>query len=234
MDAEVTDGPVADVEVTDTGDGGASDPAGIAGLVAWYPMDDDPTSGKLQDRSPNHLDGLCETDACAAVAAGRVGASLQFDGTHQRYTVNDDGRLQQNAGYTVTVWVMRSGSGTALSKALATGVGASWELAADDIGVYFYSTDPDGEGSVSASPLTVDSWSHVAMSCGGGAKRLYVDGVEVASTSKSVLFDSTPLQIGADLEDGVTKQYFRGRLDELRIYERALSPAEIQQIYQLR
>jgi hypothetical protein len=49
-----------------------------------------------------------------------------------------------------------------------------------------------------------------------------------------MLFDSTPLQIGADQEDGVTIQYFRGRLDELRIYDRALSLAEIQQVHELR
>jgi len=234
---EATDGRAADAaidtETTDAQDSGDSDAAVIAGLVAWYPMDDDPTSGKMLDRSPNHLDGGCATDACPAVATGRLGTSFQFDGIHQRFTVADDGRLQQTAGYTVTVWVMRSGSGTALSKPLATGPGASWELATDDAGVWFYSTDADGEGSISGPALPLDQWSHVAMSCERGAKRLYVDGSEVASTSKSMLFDSTPLQIGSDQEDGVTIQYFRGRLDELRIYDRALSPAEIQQIYKL-
>ena len=227
---EATDGRVADAAI----DTGGSDMNAIAGLVAWYPMDDDPTSGTLRDLSPNHLDGSCATDACPAVATGKLGTSFQFDGVHQRFAVTDDGRLQQTAGYTVTVWVMRAGSGTALSKPLATGPGASWELAVDDAGVWFYSTDADGEGAISGPPLPLDLWSHVAMSCEGGAKRLYVDGSEVAFTSKSLRFDSTPLQIGADQEDGVVIQYFRGRLDELRIYDRALSPAEIQQIYQLR
>jgi hypothetical protein len=235
---DVTDSRVADAAVdTDLAemqDPDVGDATAIPGLVAWYPMDDDPTSGKLLDRSPNHLDGTCATDACPAVATGKLGTSFQFDGVHQRFTVTDDGRLRQTAGYTVAVWVMRSGSGTALSKPLATGPGASWELAVDDAGVWFYSTDGDGEGSISGPPLPLDSWSHVAMSCEAGAKRLYVDGAEVASTSKSLLFDSTPLQIGADQEDGVIIQYFRGRLDELQIYDRALSPAEIQQIYQLR
>jgi hypothetical protein len=224
------DADVADVRVAD-----ASDASAITGLIAWYPMDDDPQSGTVRDLSPNHLDGACVTDKCPAVANGKIGAAFQFDGSTQHFVVND-ARLQQTTGFTATVWVMRSGSeaATALSKPLEHGVGASWELAFEHDGVRFYNTDGTVEDWIEGQPLPIAQWSHIALSWDGTIRRLYVDGSEMASDAKSTIFDSTPLQIGNDREDGVDLTYFAGRLDELRIYDHALAAAEVRQIYESR
>lgn len=61
----------------------------------------------------------------------------------------------------------------------------------------------------------------------GATIRLYVNGVQVASRAQTgVIATSTnPLQIGGD---SIYGQYFAGRIDEVRVYNRALSVAEIQ------
>jgi hypothetical protein len=57
--------------------------------------------------------------------------------------------------------------------------------------------------------------------------QLYVNGVQVASRAQTgaIATSTNPLQIGGDSFYG---QYFAGRIDEVRIYNRALSVAEIQ------
>jgi chitodextrinase len=77
------------------------------------------------------------------------------------------------------------------------------------------------------SALTANTWAHLAATYDGATMRLYVNGVQVASRAQTgaIATSTNPLQIGGDSLYG---QYFAGRIDEVRIYNRALSAAEIQ------
>ena len=72
-------------------------------------------------------------------------------------------------------------------------------------------------------------WTHAAAVYDGTAMRLYKDGVEVGSTAKSGAIstnNSVPVWIGDNPIAG--SQSFDGLLDEVRIYERALTLQDIQ------
>ena len=75
--------------------------------------------------------------------------------------------------------------------------------------------------------LTANTWAHLAATYDGATVRLYVNGVQVASRAQTgaIATSTNPLQIGGD---SIYGQYFAGRIDEVRIYNRALSVAEIQ------
>jgi hypothetical protein len=75
--------------------------------------------------------------------------------------------------------------------------------------------------------LVAGSWTHLAATYDGTWQRLYINGVEVAQRVQTGLIasSSSALRIGGD---SVWKQYFQGRIDEVRIYNRALSVSEIQ------
>src|SRR5256884_375260 len=77
------------------------------------------------------------------------------------------------------------------------------------------------------SGLAVATWTHLAAAFDGAMVRLYVNGVQVASQAQTAPLVATTgtLQIGADRYAG---ENFAGRIDEVRIYNRALSAAEIQ------
>jgi len=84
------------------------------------------------------------------------------------------------------------------------------------------------------SGLPLDSWSHVAMAWDSGAAsdkfKLYVDGELAASapgTSTSTIDSSAGFAIGGYQHDGVTKQFFHGKIDEFALYSYALSAGEI-------
>ena len=77
------------------------------------------------------------------------------------------------------------------------------------------------------TPNPVNVWTHVALTYDGATLRLYVNGVQVASQAQagSIQTPSTPLRIGGNVPYG---EYFQGLIDEVRVYNRALSAAEIQ------
>lgn len=81
----------------------------------------------------------------------------------------------------------------------------------------------------SAGDLFEGAWVHAAAVYDGSAMRLYLDGVEVGSTAKSgsiSLDDTVPVWIGGS-PGGATERPWDGLVDDVRIYDRALSQAEI-------
>src|SRR5262249_29619126 len=77
------------------------------------------------------------------------------------------------------------------------------------------------------SPLPLNTWTHIAQTFSGGTVTLYVNGVQVATTAVTGNIQDTtnPLEIGSDHIYG---QYFQGSIDDVRIYNVALTPAQIQ------
>jgi hypothetical protein len=75
--------------------------------------------------------------------------------------------------------------------------------------------------------LPANTWTHLATTYDGAAQRLYVNGVQVASRNHSgaVKVSGSALRIGAN---NIWHEYFAGRIDEVRVYSRALSASEIQ------
>jgi hypothetical protein len=97
-----------------------------------------------------------------------------------------------------------------------------------------------GEGNLiqawgAADVLQLNKWQHVAMSWDGFNLRVYYDGKEVALNPATVVekprkAGATPLAIGRR-QDGYPTTYFNGKLDDIRIYDRPLSEAELRQHY---
>jgi len=80
----------------------------------------------------------------------------------------------------------------------------------------------------STSALPANTWTHVAATYDGTRIRFYVGGVLVASqaVTGSYQVNTSPLWIGGNAVYG---EHFKGKLDDIRVYSRALTPAEVQQ-----
>jgi hypothetical protein len=79
----------------------------------------------------------------------------------------------------------------------------------------------------STAALGLNTWSHLALTYDGATVRFYVGGVQMGSlaVSGSMVTTTGALRIGGN---GPSGAWFQGLIDDLRIYNRALSPAEIQ------
>src|SRR5262249_33601814 len=74
--------------------------------------------------------------------------------------------------------------------------------------------------------LPTNTWSHLAATYDGATMRLYVNGSQVASRSQTGAIQTSTgvLSLGGDPTYG---QYWQGKIDEVRVYNRALSAGEI-------
>jgi len=81
--------------------------------------------------------------------------------------------------------------------------------------------------TVGPTTLSINVWTHITATYDGSTLRLYVNGALVSSRALTVSINSTsqPLRIGGNT---IWSEWFAGLIDDVRIYDRALSAAEIQ------
>ncbi len=162
---------------------------------------------------------------------GRYGGALAFDAEEETYvSIPASSELDGNEELTVEAWVRPSEARylgeIAMKEREGAGADYSWTLdqhLTEPAG-YFMQTEEGmvagGEGS-----LPLNTWTHVAMTDDGAHNRLYVNG-QLLDTESAIPFDGHgKIQLGGN---EIWSQWFDGRIDEVRIYDRALSEAELQ------
>ena len=98
-------------------------------------------------------------------------------------------------------------------------------------------TSITGEQRLDGPALPVGMWKHVAVVLGTAGGALYVDGVKVATNANLTI---RPADLGTIANHWLGRSsfsadpYFAGQLDELRIYDRALTDAEVTTLFSLR
>jgi hypothetical protein len=163
---------------------------------------------------------------------GKYGMGLSFNGTNSMVSVADAPSLDLTNALTIEAWVKPST------------LGSVWRTVAikeqsDQLSYALYANNGKGRSSsheytdkdnqlASPASLPLDTWSHLATTWDGTTTRLYVNGREVASAplTGTIRTSANALRFGGNQ---VWNEWFKGSLDEIRIYNRALSPAEIVQ-----
>src|SRR3989344_3881264 len=109
---------------------------------------------------------------------------------------------------------------------LSDGLVGFWKM--DESGV-----DAEGETitDYSGQPAPLNTWTHIAATYDGASIMIYKNGDQVkkVSLTGSMVNSAHPLDIGHGFVG--TDYYFLGKIDEARIYNRVLTPAEIQSLY---
>jgi glucose/arabinose dehydrogenase/PKD repeat protein len=200
--------------------------AAPAGLVAAYGFDE-ATGTTAVDVSGLGNTGVLNSTT-TRTTSGKYGGALVFDGSSAFVSISDAASLDLTSAMTLEAWVYPTRSGA--------GWGDVVYKANDAYYLDGSSTNsgfPAAGGTFTASPLystaalPQNTWSHLAATYDGTTLRLYVNGTQVASKAQTgaIQTSSLPLTIGGDVPNG---QNYTGRIDEVRVYNRALSVAEIQ------
>ena len=200
-----------------------------SGLVAAYTFAEG-TGGTTADVSGNGNVGTL-AGGTAWSTAGRFGKALSFDGVNDLVSIADAPTLDLTAGMTIEAWVnpsALSGWRTVALKGAAGGL--AYALYAHDQTprpAGYVNTGGGDQSAAGTSALPIGTWSHLAVTLGGGTLRLYVNGVQVGSSAVSgtIRTSTDALTLGGNTVWG---EWFAGLLDEVRIYNRALTQAEIQ------
>jgi PKD repeat protein len=198
--------------------------------VAGYSFEED-TGTTVLDATGNGSNGTIS--GASRTAQGRFGRALDFDGVNDWVTIPTSAPLNLTTGMTLEAWVYPTVAPTSWRSLIfkeATGVD-SYAIYANTEGtnrpntaVLISGLERILEGG---SRLSASTWTHVAATFDGAAQRLYIDGTEVARRAQSgaITTSSGPLRLGGN---SVWGEFFQGRIDEVRVYNQALTGAEIQ------
>jgi chitodextrinase len=198
----------------------------ISGLVASYAFDEG-TGTTVNDSSGHGNAGT--VSGTTWTSSGIFGGALVFNGTTSLVTVPDSSSLRLTNGMTLEAWVNPSSATPSWRDVIYKGNDNYYLEASSDQGL------PTGGGTFGGASrnvfgggaLPTGSWTHLAFTYDGSTLRLYANGVQVGSQAATspITVSSNPLQIGGDSLYG---QKFAGKIDEVRVYDGALTASQIQ------
>jgi hypothetical protein len=173
--------------------------------------------------------------------------SAKFNGVDDYVTVSDSVSLSPTAQVTAEAWVNpASFVTTAVNGIVCKDVGGTastnppYCLQLDSTGhvQWIMNSAPDVFHSIQApAALTLNAWSYVVGTYDGATMRLYINGVQVASQSTVFTIDDTTgsLRIGRQkISAGAGQRFWNGKIDEVAIYNTALTAAEVAAHYAAR
>jgi hypothetical protein len=207
-------------------------------LVAWWPGD-----GNAHDLVAGNGGKL---RGGATFAIGRVGVGFSLDGINDDVAVANDPALDPTGPFSVDAWIQadptqmdENGEFQILDKSQGFTDGTGWALLGNADGTVSFlfglgGGDPSNLVAVTTTSGVLDgSWHHVAGVFDGTALEVYLDGVMEDGTA----FEGTPannargFSIGSSWGGGTPVRYFRGIVDEVDVFDRALAPEEVLAIY---
>ena len=214
----------------------------------YWKLDETGTPTDFFDSYAEINNAFCSSGACPSPATGIINGAQYFDGVGDEVNVLDDNSFDWGAddSFSIEFWMRKetacSGSGNEVMIGrvdpmfwyigidCASGGKVTFELADSDGG-------GDGVGILGNTVVSNGAWYHIVAvrNAGAGTISIYVNGTEEDSAPASFSSDfagDVDLNIGY-LNFGGGGFYYKGILDEVAFYNRALSETEIKSHYYL-
>ncbi len=204
-------------------------------LVGYWSMDGQTINGTaMADQSGQGNTGTLIGSPTKTV--GKIGQGLQFDGSSQYIDAGTP--VMPTSAFTLSGWIYPTSYASVQGQIISKGYDGSntqWELILLNSGKAQIDTyvSPTQKGVTSNATIPLNKWTYLTGSFDGTTWRIYVNGTLDSSNVQSApVATSAKLEIGAADIIGSPGQYFPGKIDDARIYNRALSNTEIKQLYQ--
>lgn len=161
------------------------------------------------------------------------GYALSFDGIDDYIDVGNDSSLNITDSITIIAWIYPKSAdkGTIVAKnpPYYFAFGSIWGLQ-QRVGAAV--SIPGGWSSISGNgTIPINKWSHIAMTYNGSTIKVYLNGKEDGSVPATGLMTVGGDTVKIGWGSPGFNQYFNGLIDQVRIYEQALTTAQIKQIY---
>lgn len=211
------------------------------GLIGYWRFDDGAGTRALDSSGQGNHGTLLGMDDRSWVA-GRIRGALRFDGATQWVRVPASPSLdapRTTRALTVAAWVSRASGGYmfqgVVSRQYRGTVFEHFALFADSRGfVGTVNYQPGYTGTCQGPAVPFGQWTHLAVTASERGVQGYVNGAQVCTlaAAPALAADTTPVAIGANSDRPAVErdQLFSGLIDEVVLYDRALSAAEVREL----
>ena len=217
--------------------------ANISEIQTYLGNMDEGSGTVAYDTSDNNNIGILSGPSWGgSTTTCKIGGCLTFDGTNDYVDAGGNSSFDLQNALTIEAWIYPYSvavTGSIAGNIDAAGDKAQYLFRTTNTGyLNFYQSDTNSLTMTGTSqPITVNAWQHIVVvrTSTTGTITLYRNGIADANIG-----NSTVLQIPQDNERGNTTigrfgsasgQYFNGLIDEVRVYNRALSAEEIRYHY---
>jgi RHS repeat-associated protein len=205
-----------------------------SGLVSWWSGD-----GYANDIVVSNNGTLRNG---AGFTPGIDGLAFAFDGQNDVVTISDapDGSLDVAGDLTINAWINPTVIGgdqrTIVSKRPSSGTNDAYGVFLESDGRLAYATRVNGgEYRVAYSDATIplNAWTHIAITTNNETVRLFINGNPSGIRPFTYTRPATngPLTIGSTVVDTSHLHTFHGGIDEVQLFNRALTPEEIRSVF---
>ena len=177
-----------------------------------------------------------ETDNCTFEIrhqiGGKFGNAVRFDGSNDHVQRQALSNININDNWSTSVWVNPSStSSTRIVLANSQSANDRWgiEISSGNLrtGIYNGSSYFTNKNT----SISANVWTHVATIYDGSEIRLFLNGVEAVATGNVPSLNQDAYFTMGSRTTG-SSSYFAGRIDEVRVYNRVLSPSEVKDLYE--
>ena len=202
------------------------------GLVAHYPF-----NGNTKDESGNSLNGSVVGAKLTQDRNGNNYSAYSFDGLNDRIVI-DKNSLFENQQFSISAWFMaEKDTGTVISLSVPPNGKNNSGYNVAIIDGLPRGTSNIGSGiwaiALSDSPTSLNEWHHIVFTYDGINLELYLDNeliVDVEQPHVVNYSEHNPINIGT-YASSAGGTWFTGKIDDIRIYNRALNLNEIKALF---
>lgn len=208
----------------------------VAGLVAAYSFDEG--SGTIANDSSGQANTATLNNGVTwATSQSEHGKAASFDGVNDYITIPNSAstNISGNA-LTLSMWVnpqpLAGGDSILIGKFWNTTMSSPYyqyglELTGGTVPSFQVGTAAGVKQADMSGQLPLNQWSHLAVIFNGAQVQFYVNGalVSTQTLSATIVARGNPVNIGADASPA---QFYKGSIDDVRIYNNVLTQAQIQ------
>jgi len=208
-------------------------------LLASFPF-----SGNAADASGNGNTTIVHGATLTTDRFNNIDKAYLFDGTDDFIEINYQYGNRSENQYSVAMWVLADPVQVDYAKLLSVPYNLTgWNDPFHYLSLQFYNNDNFAiwysySYGTFVGPLTSQTWHFLAMTYNGSEFKLYVDG-EIENSTPTALAQmffpaDNKISIGSrSVIPAHNGEYFHGKIDDIRLYNRTLNSAEIQTLYYL-
>jgi hypothetical protein len=199
------------------------------GLLGYYPFNGTPNDVSANAANLTNNGAVLTTDRF-----GTANAAYSFNGVNQNLISNTPNfTFNATSSFTFSFWYNRnvtSINGVLIMNATNAAGNFIWLFQAGATNSQYGTNKQQSAWFWAQTPSTTSVWTHIVCVYNAGAMTLYKDNVQVATatfTHTNVTSANMPLYVGR----GVGGNYYNGKMDDIGIWNRALTPCEINDLY---
>jgi hypothetical protein len=207
-----------------------------SGLVGWWPF-----NGNANDESGNGNNGTVYGAVLTSDRFSNVNKAYNFDGSTNYIEVPSTSGVSFSTAYSISAWLSADiwsfpapiDQHAIVSKIDDGDWYGGYEIRTGGAGFIMHSGNIGSNFDIGAGGYSAMTWHHVVVTFNGSIVKSYIDGQQVDSAIRSVTIQtsSIPLRFGRRGGAGTYNNWFDGNIDDIGMWNRALTQAEISALF---